>query len=118
MDESLKSGRETIEDDKHIGRPVIVTNEKKSGDFQEYLPESGRETTENVVRHILVFRMVQLSSICLVTLECAVLRQGGYRFLLPCQIWQSVKRSREYTTTKVISFSIGWLLMMRNGYIF
>ena len=41
-----KDGRETIEDGKYTGRPVIVTHENERAELQEYILEDRRVTAE------------------------------------------------------------------------
>ena len=55
-------GRESTEDDKHTGRPVTITTEKKVAEIQEFILEDRRVTVETVARH-LTFRMVQLRTL-------------------------------------------------------
>ena len=44
----FKEGRETNEDDKHTGRRVTVTNDRKVAEIQEYILEDRRVAVENV----------------------------------------------------------------------
>ena len=41
-------GRETTEDDKHTGRPVTVTNDRKVAEIEDYILEDRRVTVANV----------------------------------------------------------------------
>ena len=90
----FKDGRVTTKDDKLTGRPMTVTNEKKVVEIQEYILKDRRETVE-MLRDTLGFRMLQLRTLCLISLEFAVFR-GITRLLLPDQMGQGVKRCREY----------------------
>ena len=47
----FKDGRESTEDDKHTGRPVTITTEKKVAEIQEFILEDRRVTVETVARH-------------------------------------------------------------------
>ena len=44
----FKDGREATEDDKHTGRQVTVTSDRKVAEIQEYILEDRRVTVENV----------------------------------------------------------------------
>ena len=47
----FKDGRESTEDDKHTGRPVTITTEKKVPEIQEFILEDRRVIVETVARH-------------------------------------------------------------------
>ena len=47
----FKDGRESMEDDKHTGRPVTITTQKKVAEIQEFILEDRRVTVETVARH-------------------------------------------------------------------
>ena len=47
----FKEGRDTTKSDKRKGKPVIVSNERKMAEIQEYILEDRRVTVETVAEH-------------------------------------------------------------------
>ena len=92
----FKDSRESSEDDKHTGRPVTITTEKKVAEIQEFILEDRRVTVETVVRHF---------DISYGTAQDIMTNKLGMRhvsarwvphLLLPDQMGQRVKRCHEY----------------------
>ena len=85
-----------MEDDKHTGRPVTITTEKKVAEIQEFILEDRRVTVETVTRH---------SDISYGTAQDIMTNKLGMRRVsarwVPClllldQMGQRVKRCHEY----------------------
>ena len=92
----FKDGRESTEDDKHTGRPVTITTEKKVAEIQEFILEDRRVTVKTVARH---------NDISYGTAQDIMTSKLGMRhvstrwvpcFLLPDQMGQRVKKCHEY----------------------
>ena len=92
----LKDGRESTEDDKHTGRPVTITTEKKVAEIQEFILEDRRVTVETVARH---FDISYGTAQDIMTNKLGMRRVSARwvpRLLLPDQMGQRVKRCHEY----------------------
>ena len=92
----FKDGRESTEDDKHTGRPVTITTEKKVVEIQEFILEDRRVTVETVARH---FDISYDTAQDIMTNKLGMRRVSARwvpRLLLPDQMGQRVKRCHEY----------------------
>ena len=92
----FKDGRESTEDDKHTGRPVTITTEKKVVEIQEFIFEDRRVTVETVARH---FDISYGTAQDIMTNKLGMRRVSVRwvpRLLLPDQMGQRVKRCHEY----------------------
>ena len=81
-------GRETTEDDKHTGRQVSVTNDRKVAEMQDYILEDRRVTVENVA---VQFGISHVTAQDIISNKLWV-----PRLLLPNQMGVRVKRCLEY----------------------
>ena len=92
----FKDGRESTEDDKHTGRPVTITTEKKVAEIQEFILEDRRVTVETVARHFdISYGTAQDIMTNKLGMRCVSARWVP-RLLLPDQIGHRVKRCHEY----------------------
>ena len=92
----FEDGRESTEDDKHIGRPVTITSEKKVAEIQEFILEDRRVTVETVARH---FDISYGTARDIMTNKLGMRRVSArwvQHLLLPDQMGQRVKRCHEY----------------------
>ena len=84
------------EDDKHAGRPVTITSEKKVAEIQEFILEDRRVTVETVARHFdISYGTAQDIMTNKLGIRCVSARWVP-RLLLPDQMGQRVKRCHEY----------------------
>ena len=75
----FKDGRESTEDDKHTGRPVTITTEKKVAEIQEFILEDRRVTVETVTKHFDISYGTAQDIMTILSSECAAFQQDGYR---------------------------------------
>ena len=89
-------GRESTKDDKHTGRPVTITTEKKVAEIQEFVLEDRRVTVETVARHFdIPYGTAQDIMINKLGMR-RVSTRWVPRLLRPDQMGQRVKRCHEY----------------------
>ena len=92
----FKDGRESTEDDKHTGRPVTITTEKKVPEIQEFILEDRRVIVETVARH---FDISYSTAQDIMNNKLGMRRVSArwvLHLLFPDQMGQRVKRCHEY----------------------
>ena len=87
----FKDGSESTEDDKHTGRPVTITTEKKFAEIQEFILEDRRVTVETVARHFDISHGTAQDIMTNKLGMCRVSVRWVPGLLLPDQMGQRVK---------------------------
>ena len=112
----FKDSRESTEDDKHTGRPVTITTEKKVAEIQEFILEDRRVTVETVARHFdISYGTAQDIMTNKLGMLCVSARWVP-RLLLPDQMGQRVKRFHVRYNAEGENFLNRIIHVMRHGY--